>query len=167
MDRLHRPTDAVAQPTPHDVSPTGRCGPGALLRREATVKTHLLNIYTRLGVGDRAAAVAAGLYAAISPWVVHFRATNAELAANNLIIGIALAAFGLGLGTVGKRMYRLCWTCAVLGVWMVISPWVVTIGHSPTSGMIWNNVLIGAIVCALGLAASGMTMLDSRRDTRH
>jgi ATP/maltotriose-dependent transcriptional regulator MalT len=27
---------------------------------EATVKTHLLNIYSKLGVGDRAAAVAEG-----------------------------------------------------------------------------------------------------------
>lgn len=126
--------------------------------------------YAQVLGGTRAVAIdglmlLAGLYAAISPWVVHFRATNAELAANNLIIGIALAAFGLGLGMAGERMYQLSWTCAVLGAWMIVSPWVVTIGHSPTSGMIWNNVVIGAIVCAMGLLAAGMGMLGGRRGT--
>ena len=124
--------------------------------------------YAQVLGGSRAVAIdglmlLTGLYAAISPWVVHFHGTNPELSANNLIIGIALAAFGLGLGTVGERMYPLGWTAAVLGVWMIISPWVVTVGHSPTSGMIWNNVLIGAVACVLGLAASGMTMLGARR----
>jgi hypothetical protein len=103
-----------------------------------------------------------GLYAAISPWVVHFHSTNPELATNNLIIGIALALFGLGLGTIGERMYQLSWTCAAIGVWMIISPWVVSVGHTATRGVIWNNVLIGAITCALGLAAYAM-VLSTRR----
>ena len=124
--------------------------------------------YAQVLEGSRAVAVdglmlLTGLYAAISPWVVHFRGSNPELSANNLIIGIALAVFGLGLATMGERIFRLGWTCAVLGVWMIISPWVVTIGHSPTRGMIWNNVLIGALACVLGLAVSGMMMLGTRR----
>ncbi len=32
--------------------------PGSLLVSETTIKTHLLHIYTKLGVGDRASAVA-------------------------------------------------------------------------------------------------------------
>ncbi|MFC1439709.1 SPW repeat protein [Streptacidiphilus sp. N1-10] len=126
--------------------------------------------YAQVLEGTRAVAVdglmlLTGLYAAISPWVVHFHGSNAELSANNLIIGIALAVFGLGLATMGERIFRLGWTCTALGVWMIISPWVVTVGHSPTRGMIWNNVLIGAIACALGLAVSGMMMLGARRGT--
>jgi surface polysaccharide O-acyltransferase-like enzyme len=99
-----------------------------------------------------------GLYAAISPWVVHFHTTNSELAVNNLLIGIALAVIGLGMATAGERMYRLSWTSAVMGVWLIISPWVVTVGHHATKGIIWNNVIIGAIACLLGLAASGVVM---------
>ncbi|MBF9069580.1 SPW repeat protein [Streptacidiphilus fuscans] len=99
-----------------------------------------------------------GIYAAISPWVVHFRASNIDLSVNNLIIGLVLAAFGLGLTTAGDRMYRLTWTCAVIGVWMIISPWGVTLGHHPTAGMIWNNVLIGAVACLLGFGAVGLVM---------
>jgi DNA-binding NarL/FixJ family response regulator len=37
---------------------TNREAAAALFISEATVKTHLLHIYARLGVGDRAAAVA-------------------------------------------------------------------------------------------------------------
>jgi hypothetical protein len=104
-----------------------------------------------------------GLYAAISPWVVHFRASNPDLSVNNLIIGLTMAAIGFGLTTPGGRMYRLSWTCAVIGVWMIISPWVVTLGHHPTAGMIWNNVLIGGVACALGLGAMGLIMGGSGR----
>ena len=39
---------------------TNRRAAGALFISEATVKTHLLHIYAKLGVNDRAAAVAAG-----------------------------------------------------------------------------------------------------------
>ncbi|MGH3231014.1 MAG: LuxR C-terminal-related transcriptional regulator, partial [Streptosporangiaceae bacterium] len=37
---------------------TNREAAACLFITEATVKTHLLNIYAKLGVGDRAAAVA-------------------------------------------------------------------------------------------------------------
>lgn len=39
---------------------TNRAAAAELLISEATVKTHLLHIYAKLGVSDRAAAVAAG-----------------------------------------------------------------------------------------------------------
>jgi hypothetical protein len=123
--------------------------------------------YAKLVSGPQAVAVdglvlLTGLYAAISPWVVHFRTTNPDLTVNNLIVGLTLAVIGLGLTLVAERMYRLSWTCAALGVWMIISPWVVTAGHSATAGLIWNNVWIGAVAFALGLAASGMVMTTRR-----
>ena len=53
-------------PSPCSAGISGRCGPtccsasraARLFITEATVKTHLLNIYAKLGVSDRAAAVA-------------------------------------------------------------------------------------------------------------
>jgi hypothetical protein len=70
--RLARPAGLAAQPAARAVWLAGRCAPGcgvATLRAaigegpglfisEATVKTHLLHIYAKLNVGDRAAAVA-------------------------------------------------------------------------------------------------------------
>ncbi|MER6048721.1 SPW repeat protein [Streptomyces sp. NPDC001793] len=77
---------------------------------------------------------------------------------NNLIIGLVLAAIGLGLTRAPIRMYRLSWTCAVIGVWLIVSPWVVTAGHSAGAGLIWNNVVVGAVTLALGLAATRLAM---------
>jgi hypothetical protein len=123
--------------------------------------------YAKVAAGGEAMAIdglvlLTGLYAAISPWVVHFRATNPDVAINNLVIGVALIAIGLSLTMAGDRMYRLSWTCGVIGVWMIISPWVVTIGHSPSARLIWNNVLIGGVLCALALGAVGMMMGNAR-----
>ncbi|WP_043263105.1 SPW repeat protein [Streptomyces sp. CT34] len=119
--------------------------------------------YARLVSGRQAAALdgivlLTGMYAAISPWVVHFHATSPELTVNNLVIGLVLAVIGLGLIRAPERMYQLTWTCAVIGVWLVISPWVVTAGHSASAGLIWNNVWIGAVTLALGLAGTRMAM---------
>jgi hypothetical protein len=100
----------------------------------------------------------AGLYAAISPWVVHFGPANPNLLINNLVLGIALAVIGMGLTLAPERMFRLSGVVAAIGVWLIISPWVVTVGHHPTAGMIWNNVVIGGICCALGLVAVAMVM---------
>jgi len=107
-----------------------------------------------------------GLYTAISPWVVHFHGTNPNVAVNNLVVGIALALMGLALTLAGERMYRVSWTCALIGVWMIISPWVVSAGHSATAGIIWNNVWIGVAAILLGLGGASMVRAAERTDTR-
>ena len=101
-----------------------------------------------------------GLYLAISPWVVHSIGT--DLRVNNLVLGLALAAFGFGLALQPERLYRLGWIGVPVGIWMIISPWVVTAGHSATKTVIWNNVCIGAVAVALGLATQAMTMRATR-----
>ncbi|ASQ94186.1 SPW repeat protein [Streptomyces sp. 11-1-2] len=102
----------------------------------------------------------AGLYFAISPWVVHFSGTNPNLMVNNLVLGIAIALLGIGLTTAPRRMYSLCWAMSAIGVWMIISPWVVARG--PDIGMIVNNVVVGAVTCLFGLIAAGMVMRKGR-----
>ncbi|MFF4477730.1 SPW repeat protein [Streptomyces melanosporofaciens] len=102
----------------------------------------------------------AGLYFAISPWVVHFSGTSPNLMVNNLVLGIAIALLGIGLTTAPRRMYSLCWAMSAIGVWMIISPWVVARG--PDIGMIVNNVVVGAVTCLFGLIAAGMVMRKGR-----
>lgn len=101
----------------------------------------------------------AGLYFAVSPWVVHFSG-NTDLATHNLIVGISIALLGLGLTLAPTRMYGLSWAMCAIGIWMIVSPWVVT--RFPDAGMIWNNVVVGAITCLLGLAAAGVVMRNNR-----
>jgi hypothetical protein len=110
--------------------------------------------------------VLAGVYAAISPWVVHFSATEPNLTVNNLIVGITVALIGLGLTVAPERMFRLAWMVVPLGVWLIISPWVVTATHSATAGIIWNNCVTGAVTAVLGLAAMGLTIGVARRGPR-
>ncbi|GGZ46110.1 SPW repeat protein [Streptomyces bluensis] len=107
----------------------------------------------------------AGVYAAISPWVVHF-AGQANITVNNLIVGITVGLIGLGLALAPERMLRVAWVIAPLGIWLLIAPWVVTVAHSARAGIIWNNVWLGAVTAVLGLAAVGLTVGVNRRARR-
>ncbi|MFI2028721.1 SPW repeat protein [Streptomyces buecherae] len=103
----------------------------------------------------------AGLYVAIAPWTVHFAAAETELARNNLITGIAVAVIGLALTMVPERMAGLSAACAAIGVWLIVSPWVVT--RHPDTGTVWNNVVAGAVICLLGLVAAVMATRASKQ----
>ncbi|MFE6779545.1 SPW repeat protein [Streptomyces sp. NPDC057702] len=102
----------------------------------------------------------AGLYVAISPWTVHFAAAEPELARNNLIMGIAVAVIGLALTVAPERMGGLSGACAAIGVWLIVSPWVVT--RHPDTGMMWNNIVAGGVICLFGLVAAAMVTRASK-----
>jgi hypothetical protein len=53
------------------------------------------------------------------------------------------------------RTHGMAWTLPVLGVWLIVSPWIVE-GSRPDAGMIWSNVVAGAVLTCLGLAYFGM-----------
>jgi SPW repeat-containing protein len=97
-------------------------------------------------------ALLTGLYVAASPWIVGFSGT-ASLATSDLIAGIALAFLAYGFATALDRAHGMTWTLPVLGVWVLVSPWVVP-GLVLTSGMIWSNVVAGALLTFLGLNAT-------------
>jgi hypothetical protein len=109
----------------------------------------------------------AGVYAAISPWVIHFSAAEPSLTASNLIVGITVALIGFALTLAPDRMLRVAWMVAPLGLWLIISPWVATAAHGARAGIIWSNCLVGAVTFLLGLAAMGLTIGRSRRNTAH
>ena len=92
-----------------------------------------------------------GLYLAISPWVVGFGGTFRDLAVNDLILGIALAVFALGYGAAYDRTHGMAWASALIGVWTIIAPWVVS-GRPGTTGPEASNVATGALVILLALA---------------
>ncbi|MEV7598891.1 SPW repeat protein [Kitasatospora sp. NPDC089797] len=117
--------------------------------------------YARVLDGPKARAVAGaltltGLYLAVSGWVVHFDASNRALTTTNLVLGIAVALLGIGLSVAPDRMPAQARAAVPAGVFLVISPWVVTAGHHASAGMIWNNVLIGALSCVLAMTAAGL-----------
>lgn len=101
-----------------------------------------------------------GLYCAISPWTVHFSTARPELLINNLVLGLAIALLGIAITAAPARMGGLSWTLGAIGVWMIISPWVVT--RDPDAGMIANNVVIGAVTFLLGCVAAFASLKASK-----
>src|SRR5271168_4890702 len=83
------------------------------------------------------------VYAAVSPWIVGFTGTRA-LVVNDFIVGLVCVALDCSHG--------MTWTLPVFGVWLIVSPWILH-GVSPHGGMIWSNVIAGAVLTLLGLNA--------------
>lgn len=108
-------------------------------------------------------ALLTGLYVAASPWIVGFDTTR-QLAVCDLIVGIAVAYLAYRFATGLDRAHGMTWTLAVLGVWVIVSPWILR-GMTPTAGMIWSNVVAGALLTFLGLNAAYFGMRTRAEST--
>lgn len=97
----------------------------------------------------------AGLYLAISPWVIGFSGAT-SLALNNLIVGLALAFLAVGFASAYGHTHGLAWVAPLLGVWMILSPWLAA-GAVATTASVLNNVIVGgvAVLLCLGQVAMG------------
>ncbi|MFJ7998245.1 SPW repeat protein [Streptomyces sp. NPDC096310] len=122
--------------------------------------------YARM-LGGRGAALLdgpvflVGLFCALSPWIIHFTASQPALATHNLIMGIAIVVMALGLTLAPVRMAGLSWAMCAMGVWLIIAPWIV--GSGPDAGVIWTNAVIGALTFLCGLACAAMAMRAARK----
>ncbi|MFD7749862.1 SPW repeat protein [Streptomyces sp. NPDC059698] len=94
-----------------------------------------------------------GLYCAVSPWVLHFTASQPALVTHNLVMGLAIAVLALGFTVMPERMYGLSWAMCAMGAWIIVSTWVV--GSSPDTGVVINNVVVGGLTVLLGMVCAG------------
>ncbi|ALU92921.1 MULTISPECIES: SPW repeat protein [Streptomyces] len=94
-----------------------------------------------------------GLYCAVSPWVLHFTASQPALVTHNLVMGIAIAVLALGFTVMPERMYGLSWAMCAIGAWIIVSTWVV--GSSPDAGIMINNIIVGGLTVLLGMVCAG------------
>lgn len=101
------------------------------------------------------ALIMAGLWAAISAWVVDFFTISRSLGVSDLIIGLAVALLAFSYSTAYSRSHRVAWITPLLGIWLIITPWVIQ-NTQHSAGVIASNVAAGACVCVLGLAAAAM-----------
>jgi hypothetical protein len=106
----------------------------------------------------------AGIYAAVSPWIVGFGSTT-NLAVNDLIVGATVAVLALALGGALDRSHGLAWTLPPLGVWLIIAPWVVN-NVTVSAGTAWSNVVVGSVTVLLGLGATYFGV-QARQIARH
>ncbi|MEV8564902.1 SPW repeat protein [Streptomyces sp. NPDC051322] len=101
-----------------------------------------------------------GLYCAISPWVIHFSATQPSLMIMNLIAGVAIGLMALAFTIAPERTSGLGLAMSALGVWLIIAPWIV--GSHPDKGIIISNAVIGGLTILLGMACAGIAMKSMR-----
>jgi alkylation response protein AidB-like acyl-CoA dehydrogenase len=87
-----------------------------------------------------------GLWLVVSPWVVGFF-DDSFASANAVIVGAALAAAAFGAMLVPQAWEE--WTEAALGLWLVVSPWV--LGFSALANATLTVVVSGVVVLALAL----------------
>ncbi|WP_103506969.1 SPW repeat protein [Streptomyces sp. SM13] len=95
-----------------------------------------------------------GLYCAVSPWVLHFTASQPALVTHNLVMGIAIAVLALGFTMMPERMSGLSWALCAIGAWIIVSTWVV--GSSPDAGVVINNIIVGGLAVLLGMVCAGV-----------
>lgn len=106
----------------------------------------------RSGMAQVAAvlSVLAGLWVAISPW---FLTLARRGTANDLIVGLAVAALG-AFGIAGARGFLgLQVGSLLLGIWLIISPFILASTFAVRTPMYWSNGFGGFAVILFALAS--------------
>jgi hypothetical protein len=71
----------------------------------------------------------------------------------NLIVGLAVAALGL-LAISGARGFMgLQIASALLGIWLIIAPFILAAKFNIAAPMYWSNIWAGGIITVLSLAS--------------
>lgn len=108
----------------------------------------------RLAVGM---TLLAGLFVALSPWITGFSGASPALALNNLVIGLAAAVLALSFAAAYQHTHGIAWTCPVLGVWTVVSVFVMS-GTAITTTTVLSNVIGGVVLALAGSGVVGSAM---------
>lgn len=97
----------------------------------------------------------AGLWIIISAWVFGDIYTSGN-AWNSIVIGAVIAVSSAIRFFSPRSAVGLSWINALLGIWMIISPWVY--GYASTNeARTWNSVIFGMIVLILGVWSATAT----------
>lgn len=90
-----------------------------------------------------------GVWLFLSPWILGFTGIS-QAATNAYVIGIAVVVFAL-LALYMPHLWEE-WINVVLGVWLIVSPWV--LGYAGVmQAAVWNSVIVGLLVAIFGLWA--------------
>lgn len=93
-----------------------------------------------------------GIWLIISPWVLGYGALGAAVW-DAVVVGAAIfiiAAIRLGWA---RQARPLSWLNVLLGLWLIISPWVVNVARNRPAPY-WNDVIVGIVVAVLAWIAA-------------
>jgi len=92
----------------------------------------------------------AGIYLIISAWI---GSINGGERANGIIFGIIVAILAASRFAESTGPWA-SWLNALIGIWLIISPWVYGFAGS---GWMWNSIVVGIIMLVLGFWAASST----------
>lgn len=140
--------DDAARPTPTGYKAERAAAAGYVAERPAVA----------LGRGAAVQFAAAvitlgGLWVAISPWFLALQMPpGGNARANDLIVGLAVAAIGMLAISRLRGMAGLSTASLAAGIWLIISPFILTARFSITASMYWSNIWAGAVIIVASLA---------------
>jgi hypothetical protein len=89
--------------------------------------------------------ILAGIWLLISPFVLGFETSQATT--NNVILGIAIGVLAAIRFSGAYSASWISWINVVLGIWVLLSPWILGFSWVPES--MTNNVIVGILVILL------------------
>jgi hypothetical protein len=134
-------------------------GPAAVAAEAAVSREYTTPPTARSMTAQVAAmlSVLAGLWVAISPWFIVLQQPSARNATvGNLIIGLAVAGLAVLASCQPRGFLGLESANALLGVWLIISPFILSAKYAIQPPMYWSNIWSGGVLIALSLIALGM-----------
>jgi hypothetical protein len=87
-----------------------------------------------------------GLWLIPAPWVLNYITTAQKW--NSLIFGLAIMLFSSVRYTL-PAMTWASWINGAIGLWLIISPWVI---NTVSSSAYWNDVIVGVLVAVLAFS---------------
>ena len=93
-----------------------------------------------------------GLWVALSPLFITLQNGGSNANVADLIAGLAVAAFGAVALASRRGFGGLEFGSLVLGVWVIISSFILDAKFTIAAPMFWSNTFAGAVLVLLGLA---------------
>jgi hypothetical protein len=110
---------------------------------ELNTNEERMNMRERSASGNSWVNIVLGIWVIISPFVFGVHSPNAVW--SNVVAGVLVGILALLRWSMHQPGWS--WLNLILGIWLVISPFVLFI----SGAAMWNNVILGIIVAALAL----------------
>lgn len=89
-----------------------------------------------------------GVWLFAAPWALGYM--NLPAAAwNSWIFGVVIAAFSVAALIQFQTWEE--WVNVAVGIWLLVSPWVLGFASNETATALWNHVAVGLVVGGLAL----------------
>jgi hypothetical protein len=99
-----------------------------------------------------ALGILTGMWVALSPFFIVLQHGGSNATVADLIAGLAVAAFGAVAVASRRGFGGLQFGSLMLGVWVIISSFILDAKFSIATPMYWSNTFAGAVLVLLGLA---------------